>query len=419
MDASETLPSLHVESSGDAEPVHPVSTGWTARFSLVWFGFWMAQLLPIQLLLPDTLDRVDPVHKVRDFGVLNGVAAMVALLTLPLCGALCDRTRTRFGRRRTWMACGLVVVALGLGLTGLQSTPVGVTLAWLLVVAGVSAATAGLTAAIADQVPEQQRGTVSGAIYAPQALGVVAGVAALSAVTLTDATAYLLLAAVLVLCAIPFVLRYRDSSAPIGRPVSALSALTAIRFNPRSNPDFTWALAGRTLVNLGNGFGTCYLLYFLTDDVHVADPATALLILTAIYLVGMVLTTILGGLLSDRLARRRVFVAVAAVLQSIAGLLLAAFPTLGAAMVGAAVLGAGYGAYMSVDQALVTQVLPDAASRAKDLGIMNMGSIVPQGLSPLIASVIILASGYPALYLATGVATALGAVLVYRVRCVR
>jgi hypothetical protein len=50
---------------------------------------------------------------------------------------------------------------------------------------------------------------------------------------------------------------------------------------------------------------------------------------------------------------------------------------------------------------------------------MNLGSIVPQGLSRLIASVIILASGYPALYLATGVATALGAVLVYRVRCVR
>jgi MFS family permease len=416
VDASETLSAEYVI----VEPTEPVSRGWTSRFTLVWFGFWMAQLLPIQLLLPTTLDRLDPAHKVTDFGVLNGVSALVALITLPVCGALCDRTRTRFGRRRLWTAGGLALSASGLAVTGLQTTPTGVCLAWLLVVVGVSAATAGLTAAVADQVPDRQRGMISGAIYAPQALGVVVGVAVVSAVTLSDPVVYALLAVVVLVCSIPFVLRYRDNAFTHGPPVTLRSILAGIWISPRANPDFAWALASRILVNLGNGFGTCYLLYFLTDEVKVADPDRDLLILTVIYLVGMVVTTICGGWLSDRLARRRIFVAAASVFQAVSGILLAFFPTFGMAMVGAALLGAGYGVYMSVDQALVTHVLPDARSRAKDLGIMNVGSVVPQGLAPLLASVVITSlGGYQTLFLATAVTTGLGAVLIYRVRSVR
>ena len=75
-----------------------------------------------------------------------------------------------------------------------------------------------------------------------------------------------------------------------------------------------------------------------------------------------------------------------------------AHPTYGSALVGAALLGAGYGAYMSVDQALVTAVLPDANDRAKDLGIMNIGSVAPQMFGPVLASALITAVGYRWLY---------------------
>ena len=89
-------------------------------------------------------------------------------------------------------------------------------------------------------------------------------------------------------------------------------------------------------------------------------------------------------------------------------------------MVGAGLLGAGYGAFMSVDQALITRVLPDAESRAKDLGIMNVGSVGPQALAPLIASIIISnLGGYPVLFATAGVTTLAGAAMVYRIRSVR
>jgi MFS family permease len=65
-------------------------------------------------------------------------------------------------------------------------------------------------------------------------------------------------------------------------------------------------------------------------------------------------------------------------------------------------------------------VLPGAASRSKDLGIMNIGTNVPQALAPVAAALIIdQLGGYRALFGAAGLFTLAGAGLVYRIRSVR
>jgi MFS family permease len=133
-----------------------------------------------------------------------------------------------------------------------------------------------------------------------------------------------------------------------------------------------------------------------------------------------VIATATGGVLSDRLGRRRMFVLIASMLQAVAALSLALAPNLAVTMAASAVFGAGYGCYMSVDQALVTAVLPDARSRAKDLGIMNVAAVVPQALAPLLASVLITSlGGYRTLYLVTATTAAIGGGLVLLVRAVR
>ena len=186
------------------------------------------------------------------------------------------------------------------------------------------------------------------------------------------------------------------------------------------NADFGWAFGGRLLVNLGNALGTTYLLYFLQDDLKLDDPDSGLLLLTAVYLVFTLVATVLGGRASDRSGRRRSYVALAAACRpSPASCSRSSRPTVSRSSA-RRFLGAGYGAYMSVDQALVTAVLPDAATRAKDLGIMNVGSVGPQALAPLAASLIISElGGYPVLFAASGITTVLGALSVYRIRSVR
>ncbi|MET8764665.1 MFS transporter [Lentzea sp. NPDC004782] len=400
-------------------PAAPVSRRWTAAFSLVWFGYWMANLVPLQLLLPQQLQLIDPEHKVTDFALVNAASGLVVLIALPVCGALCDRSRNRFGRRRAWLGGGALVFAAGVVITGEQTTVLGVTVAWSATMLGLSAATAGLTAVIADRVPERQRGLISSAIYGPQALGVVVGIAVVAAFSLSTARAYLLIAALLIVCALPFVLFYREVAHQAQQVLGLRTVVTSLGRSLKDR-EFAWAFGARLLVNLANSLGTCYALYFLIDGLQVADPETSLLLITVVYLVAGLVATAVAGVLSDRLGRRRIFVAMAALLQALAGFLLAAFPSLSMDIVASALMGGGFGAYMAVDQALITQVLPDAHSRAKDLGIMNIGALVPPTLAPLIASVIITSGlGYPVLFVTVGVGAAVGAVLTYQIRSVR
>ena len=64
----------------------------------------------------------------------------------------------------------------------------------------------------------------------------------------------------------------------------------------------------------------------------------------------------------------------------------------GITMVAALILGIGYGWYLAVDQALITQVLPTAEDRAKDLGVINIANSMPQVLAPVLAAPLVTCS---------------------------
>jgi MFS family permease len=179
-------------------------------------------------------------------------------------------------------------------------------------------------------------------------------------------------------------------------------------------------MLSRVLVNLGNAFSTSLLFYFLLFGLGDADAETDLLLVTVVYTVFVVGSSILLGRLSDRIGRRRVFVVAASASQALAALLLAIWPSLPMGFVSAALIGLGYGCFMSVDQALVTQVLPDPASHGKDLGIMNIAQAVPQAVAPLIGACLVAwLGGFAGLYLVSAACAVAGAVAVTRVRGVR
>lgn len=126
-----------------------------------------------------------------------------------------------------------------------------------------------------------------------------------------------------------------------------------------------------------------------------------------------------ADLVSDRTGRRKLPVTVAGLVMAVAATLLALWPSWPAAMAAAAIMGLGYGVYLSVDAAMVTQVLPEAAGRAKDLGIINIANSGPQVLAPAIAAPLVSElGGYPSLYLSVAVITVLGSLFVQRIHSV-
>jgi MFS family permease len=134
----------------------------------------------------------------------------------------------------------------------------------------------------------------------------------------------------------------------------------------------------------------------------------------------MLLTVVVGGIASDRVGRRKPFVLCAGLVMSAASLILAGAQTFLGALVAATVLGLGFGVYTSVDFALLTEVLPAALDRAKDLGVINIASTLPQVLAPAIAAPVVThLGGYPVLYVLSAILGVVGAVLVYKIRAVR
>jgi MFS family permease len=408
------------------EPVRRVSAGWIAAFATVWFAIWMAQLAPIQLLLPAQIDaELHPenwVDSVVAFGVISGVAAVATVIAYPITGALSDRTTSRYGRRRPWILIGALVFATSLVVLGLQTQIWAIGAAWVAASVGCCIMTAALTATISDQVPVGQRGFVSGWMSAPQSLGIIVGLLLVTELVTDTSLGYALLAAILVVLAVPFLTRHDEPLAADERTrVTAKGILASLWISPREHPDFGWTLLSRVRISIGNALGTGLLLYFLMFGLGDENAEQDLILLTLIYMVFVIIASLGLGRLSDRLGRRRVFVFVAAGLQGLAALLLAAFPALSVAMIAAGLLGLGYGCFLSVDQALATQVLPDAATRGKDLGIMNIATAVPQALGPLIgAGAVVVAGGSFALvFVLSAVCAFAGALAVTRVRSVR
>jgi MFS family permease len=436
-----------------SEPTRRVGGGWIALFATAWLGIWMAQLTPIQLLLPQQVEDVVHGHLWTDnvlaFGIISGIAGFFALITFPLTGALSDRTTSRFGRRRPWIFAGVLVFAVSLVVLSLQTTIVGVGIFWSTSIIGFCIASAATTATLSDQVPVGQRGFVSGWISAPQAIGTILGILLVTSIWVNDIAAeqafgYPLVAILLVVLSIPFIGTLPDQvirkdQRPRG---GFLAILQGFWINPVKHPDFGWTLLGRILVNLGNALGTTLLLYFLQYGLQQGKVAANndLLLLTLVYLVFFVLAALICGRISDRIGRRKVFVYISAYLQAIAALVLAFVPDLNVAYFAAGLLGLGYGCYMSVDQALATQVLPDAHSRGKDLGIMNIATAVPQAVGPLLGALVVLffanvatagavstavitktgeSAGFAGLFVASGVLAILGGVAMIPIKSVK
>lgn len=404
---------------GRAGPGLGVSRGWISLLSLANLGLYIGYFGPLQELLPNQVQDIDPAHKTTALGLVTAVGALVAVLVGPLAGALSDATGARRGRRRPWIAGGALLGCAGLALLSGQHGLVGVTLGWCVAQAGLNAMQAGLSATVPDRVPVRQRGLVSGWVGLTQSLGVVAGVALVAEIITGQVSGYLAVGALVLLTALPMVLRHPDP--PASREqlprFSARSALTVFRFDVRAHPDFAWAWGTRFLVQLGNALGTLYLLYFLRDRVRYADPDNGLLILILAYTATTVLTVVVGGVLSDRSGRRKPAVVFSGHAMAFAALLLAFWETWTGAIVCAALLGLGYGVYLSVDQALITQVLPTAEDRAKDLGIINIANSAPQVLGPALAAPIVAhLGGYPSLYITVAVVTVLGSAFVTRIR---
>ncbi|SDE12387.1 MFS transporter [Rhodococcus tukisamuensis] len=414
----------------DTEGLEPTNAGqststpppraFAARLAMANLGLSMALITPVVVTMQLRIEHLDPDHKERTLGLVLGIGALLALVGNPLAGRLSDRTSSRFGRRRPWLIGGALVGTAGLTVVATVPSIAGVIVGWCLAQLAFNAVMAALTATIPDHVPPEQRGLASGAMGFSQIMAIVVGV--LLATALPGPAKFLVPAAIGVVLITAFAVTLPDPQVPAPRePFSFRMFAGSFWVNPRRHPDFGYAWLTRFLVMLGVAMPMSFLLFFLQDRIGMSSEEAAAGVAT---LVGTsyALTALmsgLGGWVSDKVARRKAFVIGSALTMSAGLALLATASTFTMVIVAELVIGIGTGLFFAVDMALVTQVLPDPRTAAKDLGVINIANALPQSLAPAIAPMF-LAIGpeknYPLLFTFAALSALVGAVLVTRIK---
>ncbi|MFJ9544180.1 MFS transporter [Streptomyces sp. NPDC101225] len=405
----------------------PVGKRFVATVTIAFFGTWLALLPSTTVTLALRVQQIAPGDKTSVLSMVLAVGAAVALIAQNLFGALSDRTTSRFGMRRPWIAGGALLGLGGLVLLAAASTVWMLLLAWCLVQLLFNVLLAGLNPVLPDHVPSRQLGKVSALAGLTQQLGIVGGVF-LVQLLLPDLTLAIVLPGVVCLAAVAVflpVLKDRRLTRSERRPLRARDLLLAYWTNPRKAPDFAWAWVSRFLVTAGNFTLSSYQTYFLMDrfgytPATIGSAVFRVLLATSI---AVVATSLVFGAVSDRIGRRKVFVLVSAIVLALAHILAACAASFTVFLVAAVIGGVATGCYIAVDMALVAEVLPSRADAGKDMGVFHLANVLPQTLVPAVAPAFLAIGGgrdnYPAFFIAGAVAGVLGAIANQRIRTVR
>jgi MFS family permease len=330
--------------------------------------------------------------------------------------------------RRPWILGGSIVGVGAFLLVGAATSLWVVLIGWCLAQASFNAVLAAANATLPDQVPAASRGKVSGIVGVTTPLAILGGSFLITFIG-DDVLRFLVPGLLALALCVVFVLVLKDrrlSEKPRQR-FTIGQFFGSFVFNPRKHPDFGWTWLTKFFVMFGYAGIATFLPFYLTEKFRLTEQGAISTILLAnlASTVGMVISSPIGGFLSDRLGKRRPFVAAAGVIMVVGLVILAFAPSVALVILAQAIIGLGAGAFFSVDLALATQVLPDPDDTAKDLGVLNIANALPQSIAPAIAPPIIALGaataigGYSVWYLFGALIALLGAVLVYRIKGVK
>ncbi|WP_157480443.1 MFS transporter [Leifsonia sp. Root227] len=386
------------------------------------FAIWGAVpgvLLPLQVQ-----GIVGDADKGPIYGLVATIGAFAAMIAQPIAGLVSDRTRSRFGRRAPWMVIGVLLGGLSLLFMGAANGIVQLTVAWVMVQVTFNFAQGPLSAILPDRVPSGARGTFSSLSGLGLMLGSLGGSIAGAQFAKSIPAGYLTFAGIALIVIVLFVIFNPDASNK-GEPKPPFNFVTFLQtfwVSPRKHPDFFWGFTGRLLLYAGYFMVTGFQLYILQDYIGLkGDAVTMVPVLSLISLVGIIITTLIGGPVSDRIGRRKIVVIVAGAVMAISLVFPLIIPSITGMMLFAFVSGLGFGAYQAVDTALMSEVLPSKNDFAKDLGVLNIAATLPQTLAPGLAGLIVFIAGnsYTPLFPIGIVLALLGAFAVMPIKSVR
>ncbi|XP_065832684.1 uncharacterized protein [Oscarella lobularis] len=461
---------------------HPASE--TTRRKLVLLNFamfgmsFLVYLLSVGVVPAQVLALVGDKHKGLHLALLNASGAVLTVFISPLVGMFSDRLQSTFGKRTPIMAVVVVVqcvLLFGLAWAAPNFPPYedhavnssncqpekpvcentkyqksndtndttepdmlhyGVYFVVYFLVFGLYATLSVVyNGLIADMTPQHLRGFGSGLNGLMTLLGY--GTGALWNIFLRDFGILATYSVIAVFLLVSVMIAVCSANEKSTASMTKLPRLTAKKIGssfirPLKDHDFRWVFITRFLMQMGVYTVLMYIYYWISDVVILSgcmkpERATGLAMLPL-----MVLGGACGGVtghLSDRYKRRKIFVLASTLILSLAsaGFLTWVTSFVGAVVV-ASVIGIGYGLYVTVDFALLLDVLPNEETKGNDMAVWHQSLVLPQLLAAPIAGSIVdhfqkthcaLSLGYKLIFVLAACYFLLSGVFVFKLRKVK
>ena len=337
--------------------------------------------------------RIESLVGVANRGAVQGnielLGALVAILVVPTAGTISDYTLSRWGRRKPYILVGAIFDVVFIYALVNSQTLLAFAAFYLMLQFSSNLAQGPFQGYVPDLVPERQVSIASGLLGFMRVLGLIAGVFIVSSGVATGdfATPLLIVGGIELALAIATFVLVREG--PVGRPRNGRSWFAIAReawgTDVLRERNFLFMSATRLLFLMGTSAFVNLSLYYVRDTLGQSgeDLERWITIGLVAFIAGTAAGTIPGAWLADRVGRKMVIWGAAAVTSI--GIFLAAragSPT--EALPGLALMGLGNGAYIAVDWALMTSVIPKVAS-GRYMGLANIANSISGPLAVVVA----------------------------------
>ncbi len=366
----------------------PRYTHWT--YGLAYLGAHLAFMPLLVLLLPRKVEALAPDNAAIVLSWMLVTGAVVAGASNIVAGALSDTWVKRFGHRRGLIALGAgalsvsyIALAVAQSIEGLFAAIIGFQIA-------LNACFAPLGVLLADHFPNEIKGRLSGLGNAalPGSSLLLVPIAWLF--PQDSAFAFLFVGAASTLFMAPLLVFWGLGEAiaqeALGEPEAHVQ-----NAEDRLVSDFTLAWLSRLLVQTGAAFAIGYIYLYVSATRLAqtawdgAEASELLAWISAPTAILAIIATLGAGAISDHKGLRRAPLFVSACVFALGMAVLGLTPPFAWFFLAYALVQMGLSAYLSVDAALVAQLVEGHSSRGLLLGVMNLSNTFPSVIAPTLA----------------------------------
>lgn len=361
----------------------------------------------LTMLVPVRITEIAQGEDVASLAYVTFAGAIVASLANIGFGWLSDRS----GRRRVWIAAGLVLSAGLLVVAGRAGSVSGLILSVMAWQVGLNMMLGPIAAWAGDCVPDEQKGLLGGLFSFAPALGALSGAVVTVPGLIADDSRPIVVALASAAMVLPALLlgggrRQAPLMAPDFEPL------------PRSRNDgplhsrsaIVRMWLARLLVQIAEASLFAFLLFWLASLSPRFDQSFAARLFTMVLWIAVPLALLVGRW-SDRAGRPIMPLAATAALSSFGLVVMAAIDGEEAAIAGYLLFGTASMIFLALHSGQTLRVLPRPQHRGRDLGLFNLTNTIPSLIFPWFTLLLVPVFGYAGLFAVLAVLAALAAVL--------